>query len=704
MFRNHLHSITLLSILLCLLLQANSSAQETENNELEKQVQTIVNQLKDYDPALLDCGDPAALDLIKKLENIGPEARAALPLLEKFASMDNPVGYRMTAIEYSVRALENMGGEGTPTLKKLLKTSRGETLYWTLGEMKNSTYLDYSPFLPELEIIANRDESPPNQKVIQGEIAAFQAMNPTVDLNSGFANTSGSKSLDDFKMLEQQASMAMNIILNSQEARALATNIFVKRMTRQKNPSFFGIDRYVGNSEIIAALKTVVLTTNDPDRKLSAASHLSKIDPAGKTAIPILLSMLAEKSYSDSEIVRQITLQIKQHPALNSYDRAALLSAIEKAPESERENIQQQLVASKSDIAKQRKRLNEQFQKLNKGDKRTALEVAGRLIRIEPDNKEAINYMLEIVDDTSLPSTIRDAGGFGRGPGKFHLRPIAARELVFASKEHHKRILESLKESMLERTGSPGYSRLTDLAKIAAWSAAQLDRKDASLVQFASSRNLPFSSSNTKSPFYGESGKFVAEVFGDRLDPFAEKLVIKSLQYDRGSGDAYFSRQILFNAKTKETDGKAKSENPYIKMLVERAFKKIAGEIVDTKRTIVSENNDRAISINFLIDNCDRLHPAFETILEYTRSPNFNARKTAVSLLGKMKHNPETSVKALIASCNDERALVRLYAAQALTKFGAAAKPALPKLRSMKSDRYESVKAAAQKAILAIER
>ena len=703
MFRKNFHPITLLSLFLFALLHSQTPAQQSETDELEKQVQTIVDKLKKHEPAKLDRSDPAASNLIKQLVNIGPEARAALPLLEKFASMENPVGFRGAAIEYSVRTLEGMGDEGVPTLKKLLKTSRGETLYTILSELNNSTYLDYAPLLPELQMIANWDETRPSDKVIQAEIAAFKKSNPEVDLENGFLDTSGSKSLDEFREQEDKAFVAMDIILNSRDTWPLATDFFVKRIAREKNPSFDGIGRFAGNAKIIAALKKVAISSTERDRKIAAASRLSEVDSSGKTAIPTLLGMLADKSNSDAATIQQITRQIRRNSATRTYDQAAILAAIGKAPESEREKIKQQLFPPKPDIEKQRKQLNEQFQKLKKEDKRKALKVAGQLIRIAPDNKEVIDFMLEIVDDTTLPSTLRDPGGFSRPPGKFHLRPMAARDLASAGPKHHKRILKSLKERMTEISVTPGYTRLTDLAKTAAWTAAQLDRKDPSLVEFVNSRFFPFSSSNIKSPFYGQSGKFVAEVFGDRLEPFAGQLVMKSLQYDRGTGDANFARQILFNTKPIKTKENAEPSNPFIEMLVKRAFKKITGEIVDTKRSIISEYGDRAISINFLFDNSHKLRPAFDTILEYTGSPNYEARKTAVHLIGEMQNDPESSILVLIASCNDERALVRAFAAKALAKFGPSAKPALSQLRSMQSDRYESVKTAARDAIKTIE-
>lgn len=189
---------------------------------------------------------------------------------------------------------------------------------------------------------------------------------------------------------------------------------------------------------------------------------------------------------------------------------------------------------------------------------------------------------------------------------------------------------------------------------------------------------------------------------------------MQALNYDFSPGAASFARQILLSAEPRKPsvgdastqEPSAEPENlepssPYIAMLVKHAFEKIRGEV---KQRRVREATGRQIAITFLLNlGGNKLRSALDTIYDQCSSPNYESRKIAIRLLGEMQHDSEKSVVILTNACKDNRALVRGYAARSLARFGPAAESALPHLRKLKADQYQSVRDAARTAIGAIE-
>ena len=101
--------------------------------DLEKRAAEICQGLNLLDPASLGRTDQSALNLIKQIEDIGPEARDAVPSLTKFATLENLVGYRAATQAAAVRTLANMGDEGVPALRSILPLVQGETLFQSLA-------------------------------------------------------------------------------------------------------------------------------------------------------------------------------------------------------------------------------------------------------------------------------------------------------------------------------------------------------------------------------------------------------------------------------------------------------------------------------------------------------------------------------------------------------------------------------------------
>jgi hypothetical protein len=252
------------------------------------------------------------------------------------------------------------------------------------------------------------------------------------------------------------------------------------------------------------------------------------------------------------------------------------------------------------------------------------------------------------------------------------------------------------------------------LATSSGWSIARLDRNDTDCLRAIDEISGPFSNTYIASPFHGQSGAYVAEVLGERIDVVADRLTVQALNYDFTPGAASFARRILLSARprkpsvrdTSTNEPSAEPENlehssPYIEMLVKHAFEKIRGEVMQRR---VREATGRQIAINFLLNlGGNELRSASNTIYDQCSSPNYECRKTAIRLLGDMQHDPEKPVAILTDACKDNRALVRSYAARALARFGPTAESALPQLRRLKADQYQSVRDAARTAIGAIE-
>ncbi|MEM7475532.1 MAG: HEAT repeat domain-containing protein [Planctomycetota bacterium] len=657
--------------------------------DLEKRAAAIHTELQTLDPAELGRADQRATKLLEKLEGFGAEARVAIPTLKAFASQEELAGYRFDSLERSVRLLASMGDEGLPALRDVLKESSRETIQAILYELERSPQFDLSPLFPTLMGIANRDQHRPSEETIQAEREAFEKANPDVDLQSGFFVKSGSKSLDEFREVEINSRLAIEVMLDSRQNRELVLQFILGRIRRVESPSFDGIERFIGEPSAIAALKDIAIGSEAAEMRLVAAEYLVDCDPSGQVSIPVLLQLFGDTEEGFGHLVyEQAVNSFKAHPARKGFDLEKVRIAVENIPEKERARIKLELLETDAQKAA---RLEMNLEGLKGENERESLNIADELLGVDPDNETAIDFLLALVKDNSKPTYIQTISGFGQ-PGPLSLRPLAARSLGKIGLEHRDRVLRVLYAQSRKYTGEPGKAKRSDLATSAAWSVAQLNREYKKSLNFALETSVaPFSNTYVARPFYGQSGKYVAQVLGDRIDVYADRLVKQAFQGTSNQSkraEVMFAREILLNAEP----GESKSRDVYLRMLVEEAFERIR-----------AGGEGRHVAIDFFLDTQARLLPAFDLILGVCKSQDYESRKIAIYLCGNFQKYPEATIPVLIDACADDRALCRCRAAKALAKFGPAAIPAIPKLRSMTSDDYRSVVDAANLAIRKIE-
>jgi HEAT repeat protein len=94
---------------------------------------------------------------------------------------------------------------------------------------------------------------------------------------------------------------------------------------------------------------------------------------------------------------------------------------------------------------------------------------------------------------------------------------------------------------------------------------------------------------------------------------------------------------------------------------------------------------------------------AIDPLLEAVKAdPSANVRKEAVTALGRIAPDPETTVPVLTDALKDKAPEVRMAAAPALAAFGNDARSALPALREMAASSDKKLSKAAKMAIKSI--
>ena len=401
----------------------------------------------------------------------------------------------------------------------------------------------------------------------------------------------------------------------------------------------------------IRQLRLIATNSEAGTLQLLAAEALSAVDPSGQYSLPILLRLGKSKTMGGFGL----TL-VARHPSRHRVDIEGLIRAYGDTSDGRPPNKFLWGLVSECEGPEVMGHLLGEFEKFEHVNADHATRIAVGIIRREPRRDEIANFLIQQLENEDLPS--RSAAAFGLG-------------FVRTNQE---RVLAVLRQAMLDKTLDLDSNTEvpSDLAISAAWAIARLDAADTKCIDVLKLQPL---APSYASRWHDAAGDIV-EVLGDRIELLRPRLLKDSL----ATSPVMLAQELLFS-----------SGPAGVKALVEDAFRLLA----DPKRP---SNYARQL----LWNSPQRLGAAFDIISAQCESEHFISRWFAIRALGKLKTRPNESIPLLIQACLDERATVRAEAAEALGKFGEAARPALPQLETLSKDPYLTVSNAASRAISAI--
>jgi HEAT repeat protein len=442
--------------------------------------------------------------------------------------------------------------------------------------------------------------------------------------------------------------------------------------------AYVGLVKLQAGRTVYRRVREVAVNSKDIELRRIASICLAELDESGQFGIPVLCRLLDDKrtiraggAFSatyDEPVGRNILRDLAEHPACNRADGKALLRAAKRF-DSGYAFATLCFLLAETNTQESVPLLRKKFDAVTtEGYVRVA--AAAALLRLDPKPDEAREYLIGLLTNEKIDPNM--AGG-GKMPMSPSLRDRAARALGCVAAKQRDLVLPALRRAM----GHQAQDEMpSSMASEAAWSVARLDRKDRDCIRVLAKSNL--SASWIDSPWYRVSPSQVASVLGDRIDLLAAALAETAMTYDNGSNAMQYSQAVLLATKP-----------PRVRELIRAGFAAIENE----------DRYDGNTALGWLIRLAPELKTGHNQILRRCQSSNVRSRSAAVYLLGRMNHDPKTSVPALIRGTRDKRVLVRYRAVKALALFGSEARTAIPDLKGLTKDEYASVRRAANEAI-----
>ncbi len=625
-------SIWMSTVLLFLFLAAGLHA-----GPLEDQTQQLLAKLP-------QATDKEVRAIIEKLAEIGPEARAALPVLVDYLER----GRFYFAV---VDALKSMGGEAVQALRDGLSSDKRHVRYWmlrALGDMRR----DAEPLLHAiLPLTHDKDKEVRRLAAktlgklkLQVAMVTVPALVELLALDDRFVAASAADALRDMGPIAAPAIPALEQAACHHKAPYVRCRSLYALVAVDKNGE--------------AAVRVLSLGLRDTgsygtfqisvDRV--AAANVTFVareaSPAGATLFEILESDQIRQNIRHYE---QISFTLA---ALGNVDAAAVFQR-DLAYKSER---------------KQDRSLTET---------RIRVCAAAALARLQPDNRGAITYLQKVLVDDQWSVAPEAGGPLG---GVRDPRILAANGLGLLGNDASS-ALPLLKRAMIK-----GREEKADLAVRAAWAIARIDPKDRSCLEVlkdAHFKNPMFGAAR----FHRETPETVARIIGDRMEDLAPAIVVAAFLPDANTRRYYI--EILERAG-----------DSAVITLVERAFQVIEEPEKWEKWDLYREGSYRAL------DSLGKgAEPAVDHLIDMLKSSHHLARAEAARVLGVVRRKPDKSIPALRRLLKDDRVIVRARAARSLGQFGHEANQTVDELQRLSSDdEYAWVRDTATQALTAINR
>ena len=689
----------------CILIPVLVSVSQAQ--DLEQRATELATQLREKPEAAEE-----RLEWISELAKLSCEGREAVSVLKEIVEKTDPpepLFFDDEAIAAS-RALLAMGDEALPAIRELLLHEREIVSDTMLRELSERPFLEGDALYEVLLEISEEDSIRPAREVMEAELK--KALRGNLGGVQFPRKLTGSKSMNDYFRRVDRSRRAVNAILNTGENRDELQAVLLKRLYRKTNPVPWGIEAFPPNSRAILGLRKLALKGKDPESRILAARALVAADPGGKISVPVLIEQLDDDGAvgtADGQstfmflgcplVSSEAISALRDHPARHTANPEKLLAATNRLIQGdERLEWKSQcqawhlLAQCGADDA-----VGMLAIELLANSMRTPGFAAAPLLMLDRNSEETLDQLLKLLNDESKPVSPHTFGGML--PAPIPVRASVARALGFVAEKDRDRVLEELRRYLAStyiprRGGDP---KVSHLAAWAAWSIVRLDRHDEEALELLLALEpeqdaFSFSRRDLRSALFYESPESVAEVLGDRIKLVQDRLAVQAMaRYEdtnyyvhEPSRDGRFAREILLTANP-----------PQVGQLVAQAFRDLASE--DYRKS------SNAIAALLELRERKFLTSSFEAIRKELSSKSVQCRAIAAHLLGELQHAPPISIMALKEATADSRALVRTRAAQALAKFGSAASEALPQLRKMKSDTYESVRKAAESACARID-
>ncbi|MEM7478100.1 MAG: HEAT repeat domain-containing protein [Planctomycetota bacterium] len=639
--------------------------------------------------------------ILKEMHALGPEARCALPTLKRIAISNKWWSHHARAL------LLAMGNESKEVLRELLTHEDPLVRAAVLLDFRREPSLEIIHLHRELLAIGNMNHWKFDEKYAnRDEVSLGGGLRGLVagrdDGLGGFGG--GQVGLSDFgsqmQFLDQMAVEAL--IFCGYDQPDLLEHL-MQGLQNAKNPRCYGLaDLGKPAFGAIARLRQLA-RYGPPSMRPGTAEYvlyrnrateiLTAVDRSGKVCFQVLLEQMKEPvddgffgidPFALGESCPKPLEWLLGHPARSQVDGQQLLDAIQALEPNEQ--VYGWMLLAECNATLAIPYLRSVFENSDSQYSQHKIVAATALARLDPNSEDAFLYLVQILDDEKLAAaTTRDPNPFGFGGMQFEfihpIRADAARALGYVHPKYAQRAFNALNKFAKHREDN----KLTLLAAFATWSLIRLDRENETAVQSLNTDGLPFAMrTDEEGIWHYETPESVAQVLGDRIDQVIDLFVHQALSTEPHEEErSEFALKVLLAAKPAR-----------IRPLVEAAF-----QAIETQESYVDRNTG---PVRVLIETLPRLGPATDIVIEQTESSNYEARKLAVYMLGKLRTQPLQAIAALRKACSDSRALVRARATASLAAYGGQANSALPELRELLRDDFASVRNAAKNAIASI--
>lgn len=643
------------TILLFLCLASLSSAAPPS---LEEETQRLL-------AGLPDASEAETLATIRRLSEIGPEARAALPALAGFVDQDK---YQIAAAD----ALTSLGGEAIDTLRDSLRRGHDPArigMLWAISKMRH----DAKPLIPDI-VEMTHDQ---NARVRRNAVVA----------------------LGRLRMLPAITTPAMVAMLESKDQFDAA---YAADALTEMGPAA---------DSAIPALEKAAIQHADPYVRCRAMLALAAVDRNDEATVRALTHGLRDKGSYDSPFALSVAQLAAENLALrasNASPAAPVLLEVLKTGPLRRDlswyaaisftlaslDAQDAVPVLQSDLTYDQESDADRFpffsdRIIPESYDSTCIRTcaAAALARLHKgQHKQMIAQLQETMEDETW-SVVAPAGS--NGAQLMDPRAVAATGLGLLDDQ------ASAALPALQRTMDKGLDESSDLAVRAAWAIARIDANDRSCVKGLlsddSALSLPRGTSmNWNSPFYRESPEEVARILGTRMD-VAMPAIVNAALISNSEVRAYHidvlrqvgpaGIQALVDAMF-QVIGSPDGKWPQAGGLFECAYRADAYRVAD----------------------CLGQHaePAMNTLIRFLESNKHLVRAEAAHMLGVIGREPAKVVPPLRRLLKDDRVLVRARAAEAMGRFGGDATEAVAELQQLADDEYAWVRDAAAKALMHI--
>jgi len=591
--------------------------------------------------------------ILDALREIGPEARAAIPVLTGLLD-DEEQGF------HAAQALSSMGAESIDALRSGLRhktaSVRAATLAATgLSEMTFAA----EALIPDIMKLLRYDEEDNVRRAIFRALSELR-LQPAVTLPAIIEALGSDDELD--------AESAVDALW---------------KMGPFAGPALPALEKAAMGHPLVEVRRRSLFAMMD-------------VDPSGKSAIKALTHGLNDDTRSDNSMfgsnVQQVATQLL--PGLAPMASAAIPTLLKVLKSDDlRQNhrryaeitytlaalgVPEAVPVLKRDLRYEQLRNRSNYsmffssREIPDSFEQTCIRVnaAAALARLQSDKKPAIAELLNVLEENQW-SVVAPPGP--KGARLMDPRECAATGLGLLNGDAAS-ALPALKRAMQAARDEGGF-----LSVKAAWAIARIDRQDRSCLDVLKkvdyTRDMP---NYRDSPFHRESPEDVCKILGPRIDDLVPPL-IKGVIHCQTNRPSYWIDILSL------TDDSA------VVKLVEQSRQVIEGESWESYKA------HRVLEILG-----PRAEPALDQIIELLDSKDHTVRANVARILGAHGKQASKVVPALRRLLQDDRVLVRVRAAEAIGQFGNDAIEAADDLRQLSKDDYQWVRQASARALAAI--